>query len=77
VTQEEHNLLEEYKAVLAEMIGRALLVSRRLCEEIQSGNPNAIETARDVQKRLEVIFHGFSNGGNKMNPNAHRITTLQ
>jgi hypothetical protein len=77
MTQEEHNLLEEYKAVLAEMIKRALLASQRLCEEIQSASPDAIETARDVKKRLEVISHGFSNGGNKMNPNAHRITTLQ
>jgi hypothetical protein len=53
MTREEHNLLEEYKAVLAEMIKRALLASQRLCEEIQIGNPNMIDTARDVGKRLE------------------------
>ena len=71
MTGEERQLLEtaaEYRALVSEMIERALFASQRLRAEIQSGNPNAFETAKDVENRLGVILQWWMRlGGNTVN----------
>ena len=63
MTEEERKVLEtavELRIILTEMIERALLAAQRLCAEIQSGNPSAIETAKDVEQRLGNFLQGWN-----------------
>ena len=60
---EEPKLLEvaaEYHILFTELIERALLRSQQLCGEIESGNPNAIETASEIEQKLSNIWDSWN-----------------
>jgi hypothetical protein len=42
------------------LIERALLRSQQLCGEIESGNPNAIETASEIEQKLSNIWDSWN-----------------